>query len=66
MLTILQELLGHSSIKTIIDSYVHVRTDSVEKAIKQFEKIEFWHKTLCANGAKIILEALNTLKIKEM
>lgn len=35
---ILQELLGHSSIKTTMDRYVHVTTDSMEEAIKQFEK----------------------------
>lgn len=35
---ILQELLGHSSIKTTMDRYVHVTSDSMEEAIKQFEK----------------------------
>ena len=35
---ILQELLGHSSIKTTMDRYVHVTADSMGEAIKQFEK----------------------------
>lgn len=35
---ILQELLGHSSIKTTMDRYVHVTADSMCEAIKQFEK----------------------------
>ena len=35
---ILQELLGHSSIKTTMDRYVHVTTDSMGDAIRQFEK----------------------------
>lgn len=34
---ILQKLLGHSSIQTTMDKYVHVTDDSLSKAIKQFE-----------------------------
>lgn len=34
---VLQKLLGHSSIKTTMDRYVHVTTDSMDRAIKQFE-----------------------------
>lgn len=34
---VLQKLLGHSSIKTTMDRYVHVTTDSMDQAIKQFE-----------------------------
>lgn len=34
---ILQKLLGHASIKTTMDTYVHVTDDSMQKAIKQFE-----------------------------
>ena len=34
---ILQELLGHASITTTMDTYVHVTDDSMTKAIKQFE-----------------------------
>jgi integrase len=34
---VLQKLLGHASIQTTMDTYVHVTDDSVSKAIKQFE-----------------------------
>lgn len=34
---VLQRLLGHSSIKTTMDRYVHVTDDSMAKAIQQFE-----------------------------
>ncbi len=35
---VLQKLLGHASIKTTMDRYVHVTDESMEKAVKQFEK----------------------------
>ena len=35
---VLQRLLGHSSIKTTMDRYVHVTDDSLSNAIKQFEQ----------------------------
>ena len=35
---VLQKLLGHASIKTTIDRYVHVTDDSMAKAVLQFEK----------------------------
>lgn len=35
---ILQKLLGHASIQTTMDKYVHVTDDSMLKAIEQFEK----------------------------
>lgn len=35
---VLQKLLGHSSIKTTMDRYVHVSTDSLSNAIQIFEK----------------------------
>ena len=35
---VLQHLLGHASIQTTMDTYVHVTDDSMQKAIKQFEK----------------------------
>ena len=35
---VLQRLLGHSSIKTTMDRYVHVTDDSPSNAIKQFEQ----------------------------
>lgn len=35
---VLQKLLGHASIKTTTDRYVHVTDDSMSKAVMQFEK----------------------------
>ena len=37
---VLQKLLGHASIKTTMDRYVHVTNDSMSKAILQFEKVQ--------------------------
>lgn len=34
---VLQKLLGHASIKTTMDTYVHITDESMEKAIAQFE-----------------------------
>lgn len=34
---VLQKLLGHASIKTTMDRYVHVTDDSLENGVKQFE-----------------------------
>ncbi len=34
---VLQKLLGHASIKTTMDRYVHVTDDSLENAVRQFE-----------------------------
>lgn len=34
---VLQKLLGHASIKTTMDRYVHVTDDSLAKAVEQFE-----------------------------
>lgn len=34
---ILQKLLGHASIKTTMDRYVHVTDESMLKAVQQFE-----------------------------
>ena len=34
---VLQKLLGHKSIKTTMDRYVHVTDDSMASAIRQFE-----------------------------
>ena len=36
---VLQKLLGHASIKTTMDRYVHVTDDSMLDAIRQFEKV---------------------------
>ena len=35
---VLQKLLGHASIKTTMDRYVHVTDDSMSAAVQQFEK----------------------------
>ena len=35
---VLQKLLGHASIKTTIDRYVHVTAESLDYAIKQFQQ----------------------------
>ena len=34
---VLQKLLGHASIQTTMDRYVHVTTDSMDQAVRQFE-----------------------------
>ena len=36
---VLQKLLGHASIKTTMDRYVHVTDESMTKAVQQFEKL---------------------------
>ncbi len=36
---VLQELLGHASIKTTMDTYVHVTDDAKQMAVLQFEKL---------------------------
>lgn len=38
---LLQQLLGHASIKTTMDRYVHVTEDSLTNAVKQFENHPF-------------------------
>ena len=35
---VLQQLLGHASIKTTMDRYVHVTDDSMEKAVRLFSE----------------------------
>ena len=37
---VLQKLLGHASINTTMDRYVHVTNDSMSKAVLQFEKMQ--------------------------
>lgn len=37
---VLQKLLGHASIKTTMDRYVHVTDDSLVSAIAQFEAVQ--------------------------
>lgn len=38
---VLQRLLGHASIKTTMDRYVHVTDDSMWQAVEQFERNQF-------------------------
>mgnify|MGYP003362163759 CR=1 FL=1 len=38
-LKVLQQLLGHASIKTTMDRYVHVTDDSLVNAVRQFEAV---------------------------
>ena len=40
---VLQKLLGHASIKTTMDRYVHVTDDSMSKAVLQFERSQKMH-----------------------
>ena len=34
---VLQKLLGHASIKTTMDRYVHVTDETLDQAVKQFQ-----------------------------
>ena len=34
---VLQKLLGHASIKTTMDRYVHVTNETLDQAVKQFQ-----------------------------
>ena len=36
---VLQKLLGHASIKTTMDRYVHVTSESLDQAVRQFESV---------------------------
>ena len=47
----LQKLLGHSSLKTTMDRYVHVTDDSMENGIKLFEQVQL-EKGLAAESAE--------------
>ncbi|WP_294855779.1 tyrosine-type recombinase/integrase [uncultured Oscillibacter sp.] len=37
---VLQKLLGHASIKTTMDRYVHVTDDSLLNGVRQFESYQ--------------------------
>ena len=49
---VLQHLLGHASIKTTMDRYVHVTNESLVDAVQQFES--FYAKSPCKNGVKMV------------
>ena len=48
---VLQQLLGHASIKTTMDRYVHVTNESLVNAVQQFEA--FYAKAPCQNGVEV-------------
>ena len=48
---VLQQLLGHTSIKTTMDRYVHVTNESLVNAVQQFES--FYAKNPCQNGVEM-------------
>lgn len=54
---VLQQLLGHASIKTTMDRYVHVTDDSLTAAVQQFAddtvrvQLDVENKKWCGNGA---------------
>ena len=51
---VLQKLLGHASIKTTMDRYVHVTSGSLDQAVRQFESGRVsWHISPCENGVKM-------------
>ena len=51
---LLSELLGHASIKTTMDRYVHVTSESLDQAVRQFESGRVsWHISPCENGVKM-------------
>ena len=41
---VLQQLLGHTSIKTTMDKYVHVSDDSMQNAVRLFEAADIEKK----------------------
>ena len=41
---VLQQLLGHTSIKTTMDKYVHVSDDSMRNAVRLFEAADIEKK----------------------
>ena len=51
---VLQKLLGHASIKTTMDRYVHVTSESLDQAVRQFESGRVsQHISPCENGVKM-------------
>lgn len=50
---VLQKLLGHASIKTTMDRYVHVTEDSLVGAVRRFE-----NNNLVKNGVKMVSNPL--------
>ena len=51
---VLQKLLGHASIKITMDRYVHVTSESLDQAVRQFESGRIsQHISPCENGVKM-------------
>ena len=51
---VLQKLLGHASIKTTMDRYVHVTSESLDQAVRQSESGRVsQHISPCENGVKM-------------
>ena len=48
---VLKKLLGHASIKTTMDRYVHLTDDSLQSAVRQFESANAISP--CENGVKM-------------
>ena len=51
---VLQKLLGHASIKTTMDRYVHVTTDSMDQAIKLFQQNGVCAQNTIQNQSKLV------------
>ena len=51
---VLQKLLGHASIKTTMDRYVHVTTDSMDHAIKLFQQNGVCGQNTIQNQSKLV------------
>ena len=47
---VLQQLLGHASIKTTMDRYVHVTDESLAKAVQQLKQLHPQLKKGCKKG----------------
>ena len=61
---VLQKLLGHASIKTTMDRYVHVTDESLANAVRQFEAAT--PASYEKKGVEAFRKHRKTLKIKEM
>jgi len=64
---VLQKLLGHASIKTTMDRYVHVTSESLDQAVRQFESGRVsWHISPCENGVSQAHRILETLENQDI
>lgn len=58
----LQKLLGHASIKTTMDRYVHVTEDSLEEGVRQFQQGQM-SQNLAGGIARDVAEAKTVSKL---